>query len=116
MLPGTTISFSATKLGGSAQAMLTVSNFQGVSLNGLNAPGAMAGANPGDFKISANSCPAVLPTGSNCAITLAFAPLGAAGTAGPRSASLTINYAYTPAGGGAPVPVTSIISLTGVAQ
>jgi hypothetical protein len=65
----------------------------------------LAGANPGDFVLLANSCANPLPGGQNCIIPAAFKPT----TTGARAATLTlVNSAST-------TPSTAALTGTGVA-
>ena len=57
----------------------------------------LTGADPGDFTITGNTCPATIASGASCLVTVAFAP----GTAGTRTASLT----FTSNGTGSPQSV-----------
>jgi hypothetical protein len=67
----------------------------------------VAGANPGDFRVTANGCSnRVLGTGESCAVTLEHAPTAA----GSRTAELVL------AGDGAEGPARVALSGTGVSQ
>ena len=106
--PSGTLSFGAQKIGSTTTSVLTITNFQGSALTGLNAP--INGANAGDFPAAGvtNTCAASLLTGQNCTITITFALQ--AGPTGPRTATMTITY--TLSGTAQPPPIT----LSGVAQ
>ncbi len=68
----------------SAGQAVTLSNTGNASLNisGI----ALAGANPGDYAITSNTCVSPLVAGANCAITVTFTPIAT----GLRSATLEV--------------------------
>ncbi|MHB1570109.1 MAG: choice-of-anchor D domain-containing protein, partial [Solirubrobacteraceae bacterium] len=83
--PATPPVFAATPQGTlSAPETLTISNGgqQDLSIRGLS----FAGADPGDFVISSDSCLEQVPPGESCQITVSFAPQGQ----GSRTATLQI--------------------------
>jgi hypothetical protein len=93
--PGASLSVSSlvfpnTNLGVTAAAMSTTLTNNGVSTLSISGI-ALAGANPGDFAISANTCGNTLAVGTSCVVSVTFTPL----TAGALTA--TLNFTDTAA-------------------
>ena len=91
----TDISLSVTRLSLGSQAVgntskaksVTVTNVGTVVVNFTGSGIAIAGADPGDFIISANTCGPSLAGGASCTVSIEFAPTAT----GARSATLDFN-------------------------
>lgn len=89
---------------------VTVSNSGGTAATGI----ALAGSNPAEFVVSANTCAASLGAGASCTLDLAYAP----SAPGADSAALTINYSggsavVTLTGTGSTAPVANLLATPG---
>jgi hypothetical protein len=81
----TALSFGSQLVGTKSTVQSVIlGNSSGISvlISGI----ALAGVNATDFSITANTCGSTLATGSNCGVSIVFAP----GAVGSRAASLTI--------------------------
>ncbi|HEY2435076.1 MAG TPA: choice-of-anchor D domain-containing protein [Vicinamibacterales bacterium] len=84
-LDATTLDFGAQALGAVSTPITVTATASGPASFGTTA---VAGANPGDFTIVADSCASrPIAAGQTCQIVLAFEPTGL----GPRSATLQVN-------------------------
>jgi hypothetical protein len=89
--PAQTLSFNPTSLTFAQQNTGTTSAAQGVTITDTGNTAvtissiALTGANPGDYAISGNTCPASLGAGASCQVNITFSPTAA----GARSAALT---------------------------
>ena len=96
----TDVVFAATPVGGTATGSFTLSSL-GTGSATLAAP-VLAGANPGDFGITGNSCPVgAFASGVSCTVTVSFHPTAS----GVRTATITVND-NTPQG-------SHVVTLTG---
>jgi hypothetical protein len=66
---------------------VTVTNVGTVAVNFTGSGISLAGADPGDFLISANTCGSSLAGGANCTVSIEFKPMAQ----GTRTAALEFN-------------------------
>lgn len=99
---GTQVNLSTLSLTYAPQAIGTTSASQSVTLTntGPAALGitslALAGANPGDFVISSNSCGTSLNTGSSCRVSIGFRPTSVSPQTRTANLAFTTNDAGQP--------------------
>jgi hypothetical protein len=90
-LSSTALNMQSTN-GAGAPATMTVTNNGPAALS--PSVGLITGASSADFAVTGNTCPASLPSGSNCTVTVTFTP----STANPESAQLTYSDELAPLG------------------
>jgi sugar lactone lactonase YvrE len=94
--------FCAEPLAGTTPtSAFTLANNSNAAISGIAV--STIGLAPSDFVVSSNSCTTTLNAGASCLINLAFAPTAA----GPRTATLVVNYM------GAANPLASSVAGTG---
>ena len=82
------LNFSSHKVGTTSKAKtVTVTNDGSVTVNFSGSGIAIAGTDPGDFIISANTCGPSIAAGGTCTVSVEFKPMAT----GTRSASLQFN-------------------------
>jgi sugar lactone lactonase YvrE len=79
----------------------TLTNDSNADITGVTV--GFIGINPGDFVSPSGSCTSILRANSSCAVNVGFAPTAA----GPRTATLVVNYS------GPTVPLTAALAGTG---